>query len=49
VQAFIPYNTIFRVEVHSGPDNGRGHLGFVLASASQPPTVVAARAQNKKK
>ncbi|MBA4179086.1 MAG: hypothetical protein C0506_00715 [Anaerolinea sp.] len=49
VQVFLPYNTIFRVEVHPEPDNGRGHLGFLLASASQPATVVETRAKNKKK
>lgn len=49
VQVFLPYNTIFRVEVHPEPDNGRGHLGFVLASAANPPTVVPARTSNRKK
>lgn len=32
VHVFLPYNTIFRIEIHPEPDNGRGHLGFVLAT-----------------
>ena len=40
IQVFLPYNTIFRVEIHPEPDTGKGHLGFVLSSAQQPPTVI---------
>lgn len=48
VQVFLPYNTIFRVEIHPEPDNGRGHLGFMLASAAQPTTIVSTMAKDRK-
>lgn len=49
VQVFVPYATIFRVEIHPEPDNGRGHLGFLLASASEPTPSVETRAKARKK
>jgi hypothetical protein len=33
VQTFIPYQTIFRVEIHAADDEKRRHLGFL----AQPP------------
>lgn len=40
VHVFLPYNTIFRIEIHPEPDNGGGHLGFVLSSTETPPTAI---------
>ena len=36
-QVFLPYATVFRVEVHPSPDADRNHLGFVLDSVKRPP------------
>ena len=38
VQAFIPYQTIFRVEIHPEGDSNRGRLGFAL-DAKAPPAI----------
>jgi len=39
VQVFIPYQTIFRVEIHPASDVHEGRLGFVTRAA--PPAPVA--------
>ena len=39
VEVFIPYQTIFRVEIHPEPDERRAHLGFVTAPARVPEVV----------
>ena len=50
IEAFLPYQTIFRVEIHPEDDENRGHLGFLLPAANvvppavQAPGVVAAKA-----
>ena len=41
-QVFLPYATVFRVEVHPSPDSKRNHLGFVLDSVKRPPVLMAA-------
>ena len=41
-QVFVPYATIFRLEIHPSPDAGRSHLGFVLDSVKRPPELPAA-------
>ncbi|MEX0784583.1 MAG: hypothetical protein WD557_18265 [Dehalococcoidia bacterium] len=41
VQAFIPYQTIYRVEIHPEGDSNRGRLGFAL-DAKTPPAIQAA-------
>lgn len=38
IQMFVPYQTIFRVEVHPESDERRRHLGFV--TSEQSPTKV---------
>lgn len=38
VQAFIPYQTIYRVEIHPEGDSNRGRLGFALG-AKAPPAI----------
>jgi hypothetical protein len=38
VQAFIPYQTIYRVEIHPEGDSNRGRLGFAL-DAKAPPAI----------
>jgi len=38
IQMFVPYQTIFRVEVHPESDERRRHLGFVL-NEHEPTTV----------
>jgi hypothetical protein len=43
-QVFIPYQTIFRVEIHPESDNGRRNLGFQLG-AKAPPAIQAAAPQ----
>ena len=40
-QVFLPYATVFRVEVHPSPDSERNHLGFVLDSVKRPPQLPA--------
>jgi hypothetical protein len=37
-QIFVPYQTIFRVEIHPESDEKRRHLGFVTTDI-QPPSV----------
>lgn len=46
VQVFIPYQTIYRVEIHPESDSKRGHLGFLLG-AKQPPAIQAPAAATK--
>lgn len=41
VQVFLPYATIFRVEVHPSPDSTRSHLGFLLDSVQHNPAQLA--------
>ena len=36
MQVFIPYQTIFRVEIHPESDNGRRRLGFELGARTPP-------------
>jgi hypothetical protein len=38
VQAFVPYQTIYRVEIHPEPDHNRRRLGFTL-DAKAPPAI----------
>ena len=42
VQAFVPYQTIFRVEIHPESDDGRRRLGFNLEATNPPPAIQAA-------
>jgi hypothetical protein len=46
VQAFIPYQTIFRVEIHPETDVQRHHLGFDTAADVPKPAVFSAVAQS---
>lgn len=41
IQMFVPYQTIFRVEVHPESDERRRHLGFVTSetTATSVPTI----------
>jgi hypothetical protein len=39
VQVFIPYQTVFRVEIHPESDERRAHLGFVTVPARVPEVV----------
>lgn len=39
VQAFIPYQTIFRVEIHPETDVRRHHLGFDTSAEAPAPTA----------
>ncbi len=39
VQTFIPYQTIFRVEIHPEADERRAHLGFVTESVQDAPVI----------
>lgn len=41
-QVFVPYATIFRLEVHPSPDAGRSQLGFVLDSVKRMPELTGA-------
>jgi hypothetical protein len=34
MQVFVPYQTIFRVEIHPESDEKRRHLGFALTSGA---------------
>jgi hypothetical protein len=36
---FIPYQTIFRVEIHPEADARRAHLGFVTDSVQTTPQI----------
>ncbi|MGE3075715.1 MAG: hypothetical protein AB7N24_18515 [Dehalococcoidia bacterium] len=40
VQTFVPYQTIFRVEIHPEGDERRAHLGFVTENVRQEPEVL---------
>lgn len=44
VEVFIPYQTIFRVEIHPESDERRAHLGFVAAPVRVPEVVPAVAA-----
>ncbi len=44
VQAFIPYQTIFRVEIHSETDARGHHLGFDTSAEAPQPTSFAVAA-----
>ena len=45
IEVFLPYQTIFRVEIHPEDDENRGHLGFLLpAMNATPPAVQVASA-----
>jgi len=52
-QVFIPYQTIFRVEIHPEQDERRGNLGFDTSSplppTVQPPVQVPKRAKTGSK
>lgn len=39
VQMFLPYQTIFRVEIHPEPDERRAHLGFVTTAPRIPEVI----------
>lgn len=43
IQSFIPYQTIFRVEIHPEGDERRAHLGFVTDTNQPPPEVAPAK------
>jgi hypothetical protein len=50
VQAFIPYQTIFRIEIHPETDARRHHLGFdTTAEAPKPVETAAAAAPSKRR
>jgi len=49
MQVFIPYQTIFRVEIHPESDNGRRKLGFTLGAKVPPAIQPAAAAQPQPK
>jgi hypothetical protein len=40
IEVFLPYQTIFRVEIHPEDDEGRGHLGFLLPAMNATPPAV---------
>jgi hypothetical protein len=42
MQVFIPYGTIYRVEIHPEPDNNRRRLGYDLSATDPPPAIQAA-------
>jgi hypothetical protein len=42
IQMFIPYQTIFRVEIHPEPDEKRAHLGFLTAPIRTPEVIPVA-------
>jgi hypothetical protein len=39
MELFLPYQTIYRVEIHPEGDEGHGHLGFVLPANGIAPAV----------
>ncbi|MEO8541504.1 MAG: hypothetical protein ABI577_17305 [bacterium] len=39
IQMFVPYQTIFRVEIHPEMDEERRHLGFVTTTAVPPSAI----------
>lgn len=39
IQIFVPFQTIFRVEIHPEGDERRAHLGFVTSSVQGLPMV----------
>lgn len=49
VQMFVPYQTIFRVEIHPEPDEKRAHLGFVTNPPREPEVVPPLAAPAKPK
>ena len=45
IQIFLPYETVFRVEIHAESEENRHHLGFVAPTVVQvPPAVQVKRA-----
>lgn len=40
VQVFVPYTTIFRVEIHPQSDHAHRNMGFIVSPNVQPPTAV---------
>ncbi len=42
MQVFVPYQTIFRVEIHPESDDGRRKLGFTLGADTAPAIQLAA-------
>jgi hypothetical protein len=52
IQSFIPYQTIYRVEIHPEGDERRAHLGFVTTAVQGLPKIdpdepVAARVRRR--
>lgn len=43
IQAFVPYQTVYRVEIHAESDESRRHLGFVAPTEVQVPPAVQPR------
>lgn len=39
VQMFVPYQTIYRIEIHPEPDEKRAHLGFVTNPPREPEVI----------
>lgn len=39
VQMFVPYQTIYRVEIHPEPDEKRAHLGFITNPPREPDVI----------
>jgi hypothetical protein len=40
LELFLPYQTVYRVEIHPESDENRRHLGFVAPLAAQQPPAV---------
>lgn len=49
VQMFVPYQTIYRVEIHPEPDEKRAHLGFVTAPPREPEVIPPLAAPARKR
>lgn len=39
VQVFLPYQTIYRVEIHPQGDEAERHMGFIASTKRPPPAV----------
>lgn len=39
MEIFLPYQTIYRVEIHPEADDGHNHLGFLLPTDGLPPAM----------
>ena len=48
VQVFVPYQTIFRVEIHPEMDEYRQHLGFATTSNGRPASEVLPASRAKR-